>query len=56
MMKRKNLLKKTETSANAARLAKDAAKSREGRDSLTRVGRPTKGIDTQGRQWRRWSP
>lgn len=55
-MRRKDLLKETETTAKAAKLAKLASKSRKDRDSLTRVGNPIKGVDTQGRQWRRWTP
>jgi len=50
-------LEETKTTARANALSKKVASTRAGRDSLTRVDRqPIKGIDTHGRQWRRWTP
>lgn len=47
----------SKTTEQARALSKKVGSTRSGRDALTRVwGRPVKGIDTQGRQWRRWSP
>lgn len=42
----------------AAGLAKEASKTRAGRDGLTRVQnyKPTRGAETMARQWNRWSP
>lgn len=39
-------------------LAREASKTREGRDGLTRVqnNRPIRGVVTQARQWNRYSP
>jgi hypothetical protein len=48
---------KAETKASiAASIAARASKSRQGRDGLTRVMSPIKGVDTNARQWNRWSP
>jgi hypothetical protein len=42
----------------AAALAKEASKTRSGRDSLTRVqnNKPMRGAETQARQWNRFMP
>jgi hypothetical protein len=48
---------KAETKTNiAASIAARASKSRKGRDGLTRVMSPIKGVSTDARQWNRWSP
>jgi len=42
----------------AAALAKEASKTRSGRDGLTRVqnNKPVRGAETQARQWNRFMP
>jgi len=42
----------------AAALAKEASKTRAGRDGLTRVqnNKPVRGAETQARQWNRFMP
>lgn len=55
-MRRKKVLEETTTTAKAAKLAKTASKSKKTWDGLTRVENPIKGVDTHGRQWRRWNP
>lgn len=49
-------LEKTQTTAKANNLSKKVGSTRSGRDALTRVEQAVKGIDTHGRQWRRWNP
>jgi hypothetical protein len=54
--KKKDLLKSTITTNIAATAAKKINKTRKGRDQVTRVTSPIKVVDTQSRQWNRWSP
>lgn len=44
------------TTSVAAQISSSVGNSRGGRDSLTRVKSPIKGVDTHGRQWNRYSP
>jgi hypothetical protein len=46
----------TDTTAKAQTLAASIGSSIKGRDRLTRVTSPIKGVDTHGRQWNRYSP
>ena len=46
----------TDTTAKAQTLAASIGSSVTGRDQLTRVKSPIKGVDTHGRQWMRYSP
>jgi hypothetical protein len=54
--KKKDILKATITTNIAAKYARKITKTRKGRDQITRVTSPIKGVDTQSRQWNRWSP
>jgi len=58
MAKRKKDLLKSEiaTTVKAAQLGAMVGSSVAGRDSLTRVTSPIKGVATHGKQWNRWSP
>ncbi len=49
----------TTTTAEAAKKSATVGATRAGRDQLTRAtytGKVTKGVDTHGRQWERYSP
>lgn len=46
---------KTNTSI-AQKASATVGRTRKGRDSFTRVQEPIKVMDTQSRQWNRWSP
>lgn len=50
------LLSNTKTTTQAEILSSTKGRSRSGRDGLTRVQSPIKGVPTQSRQWNRWSP
>jgi hypothetical protein len=52
--KKHSLLAETKTTQLAAQLSSNVGAA--GRDRLTRVKSPIKGVDTQGKQWGRWSP
>ena len=54
--KKRDILKATITTSIAAKYAKKITKTRRGRDQITRVTSPIKGVDIQSRQWNRWSP
>ena len=45
-----------EPTAIAARVSGSVGRTRSGRDSITRVSKPIKVVDTQARQWNRYSP
>jgi hypothetical protein len=55
-MAKKRKLALTETTAIAQKAAALIGSTRAGRDNLTRVMGATKVIDTQGKQWNRYSP
>lgn len=48
--------KAVSTTEIAAKASATVGRSRQGRDSLTRVANPIKVVDTQSRQWNRYSP
>jgi len=50
------LLSETKTTAQAEVLSATKGASRKGRDQLTRITTPIKGVTTQSRQWNRYSP
>lgn len=55
--RRKDPLKaEVATTVRAGQLGSMIGSSVAGRDSLTRVKSPIKGVITQGKQWNRWSP
>jgi len=56
LMAKKRKLALTETTAIAQKAAALIGSTRAGRDNLTRVMGATKVIDTQGKQWNRYSP
>lgn len=57
MATKRKLITPNEAPAKAERIAKIANQTRDGRDRLTRVkGGPIKAVDTQSRQWNRYSP
>lgn len=54
--KKSRVLADSITTSIAAELSSKVGSTVKGRDSLTRVTSPVKGIDTHSRQWNRWSP
>jgi hypothetical protein len=58
MAKQKRVLTENVAPDRAQALAREASKTRAGRDGLTRVqnNRPIRGTETQARQWNRFMP
>lgn len=57
--KRKGVKPDTVTTSIAAEIAASVGSTRGGRDSLTRVTSPIKGVNTMSKQWSRqngWTP
>ena len=54
--KKSSVLADSVTTSIAAQISSSVKDSRKGRDQLTRVMSPIKGVDTHSRQWNRWSP
>jgi hypothetical protein len=56
MAKGKKTATNQEPTAVAARVSGTVGRTRSGRDSITRVGKAIKVVDTQARQWNRYTP
>jgi hypothetical protein len=52
----KSEIKSTTTTAIAGKASATVGRGRKGRDKVTRVTSPIKVVDTEARQWSRYSP